>query len=134
MGALKDFIIADRVSTEEMTIEELRQECGGWRAFVTMVPDEVMLWVVRQGEAYKFTTRKYEPKAGILTSVKFEPVEFSVQLVEPAMDSLRGRILIEEKLLQIPKEAILYGEEILTSESREDWEVEEQLATTSLEG
>ena len=133
MGALKDFIIAERPPTNEMSLEDLQAECGGWRAFVNMVPNEVMEWVVRMGEPYRLMTRKYEPKTGTVTNVKFEAVEWQLELVEPAFDSLRGNTLIEVKVLTIPKEAVLYGEEIIDSQPREDWEVEQNLALQSLE-
>ena len=133
MGALKDFINQEKQSTEDMTHEELAAEVGGWRALCNMLPNEVLEWVVRLGEPYRLITRKYEPKTGLLTRVKFEVLEFDVELQEQSFDSVRGVSLIEYKLLTIGKEAVLYGEEIITSQDREDWEEEINLGAQSLE-
>ena len=133
MGALKDFINQDKQATEDMEHAELAAEVGGWRALCSMIPNEVLEWVVRLGEPYRLITRKYEPKSGVLTRVKFEVLEFDLELQEPSFDSVRGVGLIEFKVLTIGKEAVLYGEEILTSQDREDWEEERNLGAQSLE-
>ena len=133
MGALKDFINQEKQATEDMAHEELAAEVSGWRALCRMLPTEVLEWIVRLGEPYRLITRKYEPKTGILTRVKFEVLEFDVELEEQSFDSVRGVSLIEFKVLTIGKEAVLYGEEIITSQDREDWEEERNLGAQSLE-
>ena len=133
MGALKDFINQEKQNTEDMAHEELAAEVSGWRALCRMLPTEVLEWIVRLGEPYRLITRKYEPKTGILTRVKFEVLEFDVELEEQSFDSVRGVSLIEFKVLTIGKEAVLYGEEIITSQDREDWEEEQNLGAQSLE-
>lgn len=133
MGAIKEFLALDHAPLEEMSVDDLRAECGGWRTIAQMIPPDVLLWVSRLGEAFRIITRKYEPKTGILTNVTFVPKMYSLDLTEASHDSIRGVRLIERKTLEISEDAVLYVEEIETSEDFEDWEAAQNLAATSLD-
>lgn len=133
MGALQDFLAADREPVDNMTAEEMAVELQGWRAFIGMVPPEVVEWVIRLGEPFRFITRKYEPKTGVLTAVKFEPVEFQLELLEPSFDPVRGNRLIEQKILTLGEDAVLYFEDVLWKQDFEDWQSENDLAQESLD-
>lgn len=133
MGALKDFLGAERSSTESMTAEELAVELNGFRALWAMMPQEVIDWVIRLNEPFHIVTRKYETKAGVLVNVRFEPVEFSIEVLEPGYDSVRGVRLLEAKVITMGKDAVLMYEDVLNTQDYSAWEDEQSLASVSLE-
>lgn len=134
MSALSDFLAAERLSTDEMSAEDMANEVNGWRAFVSMVPPECVEWVARLGGDMTFLTRKYEGKEGVLVGVRFEPSEFSIEVLEPGFDRIRGVRTIECKVIHLEPSAILYYEDTLSKQDYEDYVDEQNLAKQSLEG
>ena len=133
MGAIKEFLTFDHAEIDGMAIEDLAAECAGWRTIAAMVPKEVMELVALLGQPFCATTRKYEAKNGILTGVRFEVVEYQIEVLEASFDALRGVRLVEAKVLNIPEDAVLYTEEIQSSQDYLEWEVDANLAGQSLD-
>lgn len=133
MGALKEFLQAERSSTDDMSIEELQSEVQGFRAMVEVMPPEILEWMCRIGEPFRVVTRKYEAKTGVLTHVSMEPKDFTLLLVETGFDMLRGTRTIEEKRLTIGPEIVAYYEDVYDIGDYEDWQAEQALASQTLE-
>ena len=133
MGAIKDFLTLDHASLEDMTLDDLKAECAGWRVVTSMLPSDVLLWVSRLGEPFRVITRKYEGKAGILTNVVFGVESYSLELTEAGFDALHGQRIVESKVLEISHDAVLYVEDILDSQAFDEWATDEILAEQSLD-
>lgn len=133
MGALKDFLETESQPVEEMTVDDMQQVIAGYRATIALVPLEVMEWMLQLNEPVRLINRKYEVKAGILTAIKFDVSEYSVYCLEPSFDAVRGVRLIEQKVITIPQDAVLYTEAVEWSRDYEDWHTEQELGEMSLD-
>lgn len=109
---VRDFLSVDKGPVVDMTLEELHSEVEGWRMVTAMLPLDIYQWLARMHEVVRLTQRNYNGHLGVLLGVKFEVTEYTLGLRETAFDPLRGRRMVEDKVLTIPANAVLFFEAI----------------------
>ena len=107
---VRDFLAFEKSPIVDMSEADLRSECGTWRLVYNMLPREVETWLSRMYDVVRFTRRNYQGSVGILLGFKMEATEYTIGLTESAFDVLRGKRIVEDKLLVIPASAIMYHE------------------------
>ena len=107
---IRDFLEIEKRPTSEMEPDELSAEISGWRSIFAMLPRECLEWLARVHGVVRFTKRNYQGSTGILVDFKMEAVNFSIAIRETAFDSLQGKRVIEDKILDIPAAAVMYAE------------------------
>ena len=107
---IRDFLEIEKRPTSEMEPDELSAEISGWRSIFAMLPRECLEWLARLHGVVRFTKRNYQGSTGILVDFKMEAVNFSIAIRETAFDSLQGKRVIEDKILDIPAAAVMYAE------------------------
>jgi len=107
---IRDFLEIEKRPTSEMEPDELAAEISGWRSIFAMLPRECLEWLARLHGVVRFTKRNYQGSTGILVDFKMEAVNFSIAIRETAFDSLQGKRVIEDKILDIPAAAVMYAE------------------------
>lgn len=130
---VRTFLSLDKPEISEMDSEQLAMEVEGWRTVMGMLPRDILEWLARHHEVIKFTLRNYTGHAGLLLSVKFEPVEYILATREQGFDSLRGKRTIEDKTLTLPASAVLLFESIEEQRDFDPEKDEAKLAGVSLE-
>ena len=111
-GEVRDFLTAERPTISGMSLEDLASEVEGHRLVASMLPREVYEWLARMHETVRITRRNWTGSVGVLLGVKFEPVEYTVGVMERGFDALRGRQIIEDKIVTLPASAVMLFETI----------------------
>ena len=107
---IRDFLEIEKRPTSEMEEAELASEVEGWRTIFSMLPREWLEWLARLHGVVRFTKRNYQGSTGILVDFKMEATSYSIAIRETAFDSLQGKRVIEDKILDIPAAAVMYAE------------------------
>ena len=125
---IRDFLEIEKRPTSEMKEEELASEVEGWRSIFSMLPRECLEWLARLHGVVRFTKRNYQGSTGILIDFKMEATSYSIAVRETAFDSLQGKRIIEDKILDIPAAAVMYAEFIGDVQEYDPMQADEELA------
>lgn len=129
---IREFIGLDKPPIEGMEISDLRSEVDGWRVCFEMLPQEALEWMCRLNELVRFTKRDYKGAVGVLLGFRLEAVEFTIGVIEPGFDSIKGVRTLEKKTLVIPASGVAYKEFLSDVQDYADAVDEQQLGDTEL--
>lgn len=130
--AIREFLEAPKVPIAEMSFSDLQVEVEGWRAMFGLLPIEVVTWLTRLQDTVRFTKRNYQGQIGVLLGFKLEATEFSIAIQEVVFDSLSGQRFVEDKVLVIPANAVMFYEFIGDRTEYDPTRVEEELGAEIL--
>lgn len=107
---IRTFIELEKAPIFQLKISDLQAEVEGWRMCFAMLPKEALEWMARLHELVRFTKRDYKGSTGLLLGFKLQATEFTIGVVEPGFDTIKGVRTIEDKILVIPAAAVAYTE------------------------
>ena len=129
---IRDFLEIEKRPTSEMEEDELASEVEGWRSIFAMLPRECLEWLARLHGVVRFTKRNYQGSTGILVNFKMEATNYSIAVRETAFDSLQGKRVIEDKILEIPAAAVMYAEFIGDVQEFDPVQADQELAEVEI--
>ena len=129
---IRDFLEIEKRPTSEMEPDELSAEILGWRTIFSMLPRECLEWLARLHGVVRFTKRNYQGSTGILVGFKMEATSYSIAIRETAFDSLQGKRVIEDKILDIPAAAVMYAEFIGDVQEYDPMQADQELAEVEI--
>jgi len=105
---------------EELTEDELRQECQGWRRLWTWIPEDCRYYLLRIGNPARIVTRQYRGYLGTLGQPHFQVTELEVNVVSKEYNPEDGHYYWETKTLRLPVGAIAHIEFLSNREEAEE--------------